>query len=123
MTTETPNSGVERRLESIQGDMSEMRTVLRELTTAVTKLAVIEERQNQTRDELGRAFREIDKCNSGHEVRHSAEVADYKLLQLRIAALELQSPATKQTNVWVTSAMVGAVVLVAMFVAAKVGLR
>lgn len=100
-----------------------MRTILRELTTAVTKLAIIEERQSQTSVELNRAFREIDKCATRHEVYHSSEVADYKLLQMRISALELQAPATKQTNAWVVNTLVGAAVLVVMFVATKVGLR
>lgn len=116
-------NAIEKRLDTIQGDMSEMRTVLRELTAAVTKLAVIEERQAQTSVELNRAFREIDKCTNRHEVQHSQEVADYKLLQLRIAALELQTPITKQTSTWVINGVIGAVALVLLFVATKVGLK
>ena len=113
---------ISHKLESLLSDTNSMRSVLRELTTAVTKLALIEERQTQANVDLNRAFREIDKCNSGHDARHTLEVADYKLLQQRIAALEQQTPISKQTSAWVANAVVGAVGLVLLFVASKVGL-
>lgn len=133
-TTASPNPQFDRRstdsvvqviahkLESLHGDVGDMRAILRELTAAVTKLAVIEERQGQTSLALERAFKEIEKCSARSEVQHASGVAELKLLQARVAALELLAPAAKQTSVWVTSFVTAAAVLAFMFVASKVGL-
>lgn len=113
---------IAHKLESLHGDVGDMRTILRELTAAVTKLAVIEERQGQTSLALERAFKEIERCGSRHDVQHASSIAELKLLQARVAAIEVMAPATKQTNVWVMAFVTGMAVLVFMFIANKVGL-
>ena len=114
---------IAHKLESLHGDVGDMRAILRELTAAVTKLAVIEERQGQTSLALERAFKEIEKCSARSEVQHASGTAEVKLVQARVAALEVLAPASKQTSTWVTSFVTGAAVLVFLFVASKVGLR
>lgn len=113
---------IAHKLESLHGDVGDMRTILRELTSAVTKLAVIEERQGQTSLAMERAFKEIEKCSARSEVQHASAIAELKLLQARVAAMEIMAPVTKQTSTWVTSFLTGAAVLVFLFVAGKVGL-
>ena len=113
---------ISQKLENLQSDTTEMRSALRELATAVTKLYVIEERQSQTNIDLSRAFREIDKCHASHEAHHNAQISEYKLLQLRIAALELQTPLSRQTNEWVSGAVWACVAVIGVFFAKKVGL-
>lgn len=113
---------ISHRLESLHGDVGDMRTILRELTTAVTKLAVIEERQVQTGVSLERAFKEIERCGSHHDTQRVSDLSDLKALQIRVASLEQSAPANKQTNVWVMAFVTGIAVLVFMFIASKVGL-
>lgn len=113
---------ISHKLESLHGGVSEMRVSLRELTAAVTKLAVIEERQGQTSLALERAFKEIEKSGARSEVQHASAIAELKLVHARVAALELMAPAAKQTSIWVTSFVTGAAVLALMFIAGAVGL-
>jgi hypothetical protein len=44
------------RLESLHSDVSDMKDVLKELTVAINRLALVEERQSQTASALERAF-------------------------------------------------------------------
>lgn len=92
------------KLDSIINDMGELKTSVKELTKAVTRLAVVEERQSNTADSLGRAFKEIEK--------HDA----------RIKTLEGDAGVTKQSSdmvnkvitiiiTAVTTAVVGLVVI------------
>lgn len=113
---------VAQRLDMLQEGMMDIKAATRELTVAVTKLAVIEERQGQDRQNIDRAFVEIDKS------RVRCEVADMNLhttiaaINSRISVLENSAPMVKQTTHWVTGAVVGAAVLAVMFVVNKVGL-
>lgn len=113
---------ISHRLESLHGDVGDMRTILRELTAAVTKLAVIEERQGQTSLALERAFKEIERCGSRHDAQRASDIAEVKAIQARVANLEQSAPANKQTNVWVMAFVTGMAVLVFMFIASKAGL-
>ncbi len=76
-----------------------MKIVLRDLTQAITKLALIEERQGQTSQQVNRLFTVLEK------------------FEARVSAMEKKIPLTDRTNVWVErffSAVVGmALVLIA----------
>ena len=69
-----------QKLDTLIGDVGELKMSMRELTTAVNRLALIEERQANAQDALGRAFKEIEK----HDVR--------------IKSLELAEPLQKQSS-------------------------
>lgn len=69
-----------QKLDAILGDMGELKAAVRDLTKSVNRLAVIEERQANTADSLGRAFKEIEK----HE--------------FRISTLEKDQPIQKQSS-------------------------
>lgn len=92
------------RVESMHQDFSEMRAVLKELASAITKLALVEERQMQFSEAQERAFKIIGK------------------IEERVTALERQAPGVLRTNVWVDRAVLGVIAIVFLFIAKKVGL-
>lgn len=99
------------KLESLHGDVGDMKSVLKELTTAVTKLAIVEERQGQASLALERAFKALEKVEAWIET-----------LEVRLSALEKAAPAAAQTSTWVNNAMWAAAAVAATFIAKKVGL-
>lgn len=97
--------GIAARLDSLHRDVSEMRDVLRELTSAITRLALVEERQLQTATSLERAFKALEK------------------VELRVSELEKQAPLNKQSNKWMEMMLMAVAGAALSFVAMKVGLR
>jgi ElaB/YqjD/DUF883 family membrane-anchored ribosome-binding protein len=97
-------TGAYPRLDSLAEDLREVKSTLKELTAAVNRLAVIEERQVTDRAALDRAFSSI-KDHEG-----------------RLKVLETSNVANKQTNAWVHQAVWACVAVVAMVLAKKVGL-
>lgn len=49
------------KLEALHTDVTEVKSALNKLSDAITKLALVEERQAQTADALERAFKAIGK--------------------------------------------------------------
>ena len=99
------------RLGLLSEDVGELKETLRQIATAVTRLALVEERQMQTNEALSRAFKQIDKL-------------DMKLtgIEQRLGTLERMQPLQQQTNGWVMTSVwiiAGAAV---MFVAKKTGI-
>lgn len=92
------------RVEALHQDFSEMRTVLRELSAAINKLALVEERQMQFAEVQERAFNALEK------------------IEERLAALERRAPELQRTNVWIDRAVLATIAIVFLFVAKKVGL-
>lgn len=91
------------RLSGLSEDVGELKTTLREIATAVTRLALVEERQSQTNEALGRAFKQLDK------------------VEVRVAAIERDMPIQRQTSGWVLSGVWAAAGLAVLFIAKKVG--
>ncbi len=107
---------LEHRVNSIDDSQDEMKTVLKELTAAIHKLVIVDERQVQAALALDRLSTRVDD---------NKKATDESLRRLgeRIGPLELAAPQQKQTSQWVTGGVIGMAVLAAQFVAAKVGLR
>ena len=103
------------RLDSIHQDLSEIRTSVRdslkETREAVTKLGALETSYMAMSNSFDRLERRVDK-----------EGDERKELEKRIDALEKDVPLQKQITTWITSAVWGAVILVAGFIAKYVGL-
>jgi ABC-type uncharacterized transport system fused permease/ATPase subunit len=78
------------RLEQMQGDLVDMKAALRELTAAVGRLAVIEEKQSNTAATLERAFTALQKVEDRNEK-----------MELRVKDLELAMPGLKELRGWV----------------------
>ena len=71
------------KLFSLHEDVSEIKGALRDLTSAITKLALIEERQTVTNAALERAFVAISRVED------------------RLAELERMTPINNQSRLWV----------------------
>jgi len=99
------------RLGILSDDVGELKETLRQIATAVTRLALVEERQSQTNEALGRAFKSIDKL-------------DLKLIGIeqRLGSLERMQPQQQQTSAWVTTMLWATAGAAVMFVAKKVGI-
>lgn len=92
------------KLETLHSDVGEIKSALNKLSEAITKLALVEERQAQTAEAMERAFRLIGK------------------LEDRLTELEKAQPKAKETSVWVDRFILWAVMGVMGFVGAKIGL-
>lgn len=99
------------RLGILSDDVGELKETLRQIATAVTRLALVEERQSQTNEALGRAFTSIDKI-------------DGKLttIEQRVATIEKEIPMQRQASGWVLSAVWAAAGAAVLFVAKKAGI-
>ena len=71
------------KLLSLHEDVSEIKGALRDLTSAITKLALIEERQTVTNASLERAFVAISRVED------------------RLSELERIAPINNQSRIWV----------------------
>lgn len=81
MTPDSPEFAVAlSRMQDMSKDLQEIKSSMKELASAVSRLAVIEERQANTSDSIARAFKEI------------RGVAD------RVTTLEQAQPMSKHTS-------------------------
>lgn len=92
------------KLDMLHADVVDMKTALNELSKAITKLALVEERQSQTAEALERAFKAIGKIED------------------RLSALEQAAPKSKETSALVDRFIMGLIVVVMGFVGTKLGL-
>jgi hypothetical protein len=92
------------KIEMLHSDFGEIKLTLAELSKAITKLALVEERQAQTAEAMERAFKAIGKIED------------------RITALEQSQPKTKETSLWVDRFILGIVIAVMSFAGTKIGL-
>lgn len=92
------------KLEALHGDVGEMRGALKDLASAMTTLALVEERQSQAAAAQERAFKVLEK------------------LEGRIELLEKSAPVQAQTSAWVMNAMWASAGVIALFTLKKVGL-
>jgi DNA repair exonuclease SbcCD ATPase subunit len=71
------------RLQVLHEDVTDIKSVLKDLTSAITKLALIEERQTQASAAQERAFKALERIED------------------RVNALEKRVPMNDHTNKWV----------------------
>lgn len=99
------------KVESIESSVSEMRGNIQSIAEAITKLAIVEERQSVASQEIGRAFSSIKELKD-----------DHKATSARVTALEVSAPANKKVEGWVDRLFVGAVTVIVLIICKKVGL-
>lgn len=87
-----------------------MKEALSSLTTAITKLALVEERQAQSQQAVERAFTAISK------VEHAVE----KLAE-RVTQMEIKAPGYDKASAWMERVGIAAVSILVMAVLAKSG--
>ena len=121
------------KIEDLAQDMSEMKHGIAKMANALTKLAIVEERQTQTILAQERAFKALERveerqrqhelvCRDQEEVLRQLIADSNERLSTRVAELEKAEPMQKQTGKWVMAAVWGAAGLLAMFVAKQLGL-
>jgi hypothetical protein len=91
------------KLEVLHGDVVEIKTALNTLSEAITKLALVEQRQTQTAQALERAFKAISK------------------IEARLSELEKVAPKGKETSDWVDRFILSIVACAAGYVGTKLG--
>lgn len=100
----TESNVLSLKLEMLHNDVVDVKAALTELSKAITKLALVEERQSQTAEALDRAFKAISK------------------IEARLSALEQAAPKAKETSVWMDRFIFGIVAMVLGFVGTRMGL-
>ena len=121
------------KIEGLAQDMSEMKHGITKMADALTKLAIVEERQTQTILAQERAFKALERVeerqrthelvckDQDKEVRQLIADSNERL-STRVAELEKAEPMQEQTGKWVMAAVWGAAGLLALFVAKQLGL-
>jgi hypothetical protein len=92
---------VHLQLAILNEDMRDIKSVLRDLSTALTKLALVEERQLNTSHTVERAFKEIQGLNA------------------RLSQLEIANPELRRTSGWVDKLVIAAVAALLTFLLTK----
>lgn len=87
MPPETDLAVAIAKIDGLTGDMAELKDSMRQMAAAVSKLAVIEERQATTNEAIGRAFKDIESIKG------------------RVSTLEQAQPIQKQSSEFVQSAV------------------
>lgn len=98
------NTATNIKLDALHADITDIKLVLKELTVAINRLAIVEERQSQAADALERAFTALDK------------------IEVRVSNLEMVSVNSKQTNDWVGKVVWAGLAVLAIIVFRKIGL-
>jgi len=121
------------RIDGLCVDMSEMKHGIAKMADALTKLAIVEERQTQTILAQERAFKALERveerqrqhelqCRDQEEVLRQLIADSNERLSARVGELEKAEPMQAQTSKWVMAAVWGAAGLLALFVAKQLGL-
>ena len=141
MTEQTTNRRAEdknvqvlsTKIEGLAQDMNEMKHGIAKMADALTKLAIVEERQTQTILAQERSFKALERIeerqrthellcrDQDKEVRRLIADSNERLAT-RVADLEKAEPMQEQTGKWVMAAVWGAAGLLALFVAKQLGL-
>ena len=103
-TERRSSTGISVKLDHLSESVGEMKGVLKELTVAINRLAVVEANQSHAAAALERAFVALAK------------------LEMRIAALETSSADNRRTTSNVDKALWVLAGMTALFIANKVGL-
>ena len=100
------------RVETMHADFGEIRNVLRDLTAAINKLALVEERQNNAAAAQERAFKVLERLESKIDA-----------LESRVVTLEIAEPEQQRVSKWVLTAVWAAAALAVTLRLAKLGVK
>jgi hypothetical protein len=93
-----------RDIHHIKEGQESMRAAIEKMSDAVTRLAIIEERQAASSSAIDRIMKAVEKIDE------------------RVRTLEIAEPMQEKTSEWVQSAIWAGAAAAVMFVASKVGL-
>ncbi len=119
------------KIEGLAQDMNEMKHGIAKMADALTKLAIVEERQTQTILAQERAFKALERVEE-RQRQHELQCRDQEKevrqlvadsnerLSIRVSELEKAEPMQAQTSKWVTAGVWGALALLASFIVPRV---
>ena len=119
------------KIEGLAQDMSELKHGIAKMADALTKLAIVEERQTQTILAQERAFKALERVEE-RQRQHELQCRDQEKglrqliadsnerLAVRVGELEKAEPMQAQTSKWVTAAVWGALALLASFIVPRI---
>lgn len=119
------------RVEGLCGDIGEMKIGISKMADALTKLAIVEERQTQTILAQERAFKALERVEE-RQRQHELQCRDLdkevrqlivdsnERLSTRVSELEKAEPMQTQTSKWVTAGVWGALALLASFIVPRI---
>ena len=119
------------KIEGLAQDMNEMKHGIAKMADALTKLAIVEERQTQTILAQERAFKALERVeerqrthelvckDQDKEVRQLIADSNERLAT-RVGELEKAEPLQAQTSKWVTAGVWGALALLASFMVPRI---
>ena len=119
------------KIEGLAQDMSEMKHGIAKMADALTKLAIVEERQTQTILAQERAFKALERVEE-RQRQHELQCRDQEKglrqliadsnerLSIRVSELEKAEPMQAQTSKWVTAGVWGALALLASFIVPRI---
>ncbi len=139
MTEQTTNRRAEdknvhvlaTKIEGLAQDMNEMKHGIAKMADALTKLAIVEERQTQTILAQERAFKALERVeerqrthelvckDQDKEVRQLIADSNERL-SARVGELEKAEPMQAQTSKWVTAGVWGTLALLASFIVSRI---
>ena len=139
MTEQTTNRRAEdknmqvlaTKIEGLAQDMNEMKHGIAKMADALTKLAIVEERQTQTILAQERAFKTLERVEE-RQRQHELQCRDQdkevrqliadsnERLSIRVTELEKAEPMQAQTSKWVTAGVWGALALLASFIVPRI---
>ncbi len=92
------------KLDVLHRDVADMKQVLKDLTTAISKLAIVEERQAQTSLAIERVLASLSRIDD------------------RVSTLEESVPDSRRTAVWMDRAVWAGLTAIAVFAGKHLGL-
>lgn len=104
-------SALQERMLTLHADIVEVKSAIKEVASALTKLALIEERQSHHAAGMERAFKALERV----EARISEQ-------ERRIVELEKSEPLQTKTSEWVDRAVWGILSALVVAAAAKAGI-
>ena len=139
MTEQTTNRRAEdknvqvlaTKIEGLAQDMNEMKHGIAKMADALTKLAIVEERQTQTILAQERAFKALERveerqrthelvCKDQEKGLRQLIADSNERLAARVGELEKAEPMQAQTSKWVTAGVWGALALLASFIVPRI---
>ena len=107
------------QMEMVRADMSELKSAMKDVATAMTKLALVEERQAHAALAQDRTTKLLEKLETKVEAYQVMNVAASKDVERRIDTLEAEAPTNKQTSTWVFAGVTGFIAIVTPIIVNK----
>ena len=104
---------LDHRINTIHSDVSDMKTAMKDIASAMTQMALVEERQVQISIALERTTKLQDKLGDKVEAYQVMNVAALKEVERRIDVLEAEAPTNRQASNWMFAGVAGFIGLIA----------